>query len=95
VTHGYYVRSQVPDEQLKEVLRKFHLKNQLRLFTRCMECNSILEKVAKEDISDKLQPMTRRFYSEFLRCPGCGRIYWNGSHYERMKSHIGLIAGES
>ena len=92
VTHGYWIRSQDPVEQLKELITRFDLKNQVSLFSRCMICNTILEEVKKEDIADRLEPKTRQFFNTFRFCPGCNHIYWNGSHYERMKKFVeGII----
>ncbi len=94
VTHGYWIRSQDPEEQLKEVFKRLDLNRQVILFTRCMVCNTLLEEVKKEDIARRLQPGTRRFYSKFRRCPGCDRIYWNGSHCEKMKEFIDNIIND-
>jgi len=88
VTHGYWIRSAFHEEQLKEIFLRFDLKTRLSPFTRCMECNTILAEVLKDDISDRLLPNTRLYYHKFKECPGCRRIYWNGSHYERMKKKI-------
>lgn len=85
VTHGCWIRSVYPDEQLKEVLLRFDLKKKIAPFTRCMECNGLLEDVAKKDIINHLLPKTRQYYRKFKKCPQCDRIYWNGSHYMRMK----------
>jgi uncharacterized protein with PIN domain len=85
VTHGYWIRSTRYDEQLFEVIKRFDLKNVLKPFTRCLECNTILEDVNKEAIADSLMPKTRKYYSDFKKCPGCNRIFWEGSHYEKMK----------
>ncbi|MGZ8154291.1 MAG: Mut7-C RNAse domain-containing protein, partial [Burkholderiales bacterium] len=27
----------------------------------------------------------RSHYQRFMHCPGCGRVYWEGSHWERMR----------
>jgi hypothetical protein len=91
LTHGYWIRSSKPEEQLKEVLRRFDLKNDLRPFVRCLECNGILDDVPKEEILDILLPRTKDFYTEFKKCSGCGKVYWEGSHYERMKKFIQTI----
>ncbi|MBN1387219.1 MAG: Mut7-C ubiquitin/RNAse domain-containing protein [Bacteroidales bacterium] len=91
VTHGYWIRSQIHEEQLKEVLTRFDLKDQIRFFTRCIRCNSPLEDVKKEDIAERLEEKTRLYYSSFKRCPGCNRIYWSGSHFENMKRLITQI----
>ncbi len=88
VTHGHCIRSQRPFEQLKEIFKRFELKNQLLPFSRCIECNCILVDVSKEEISHRLLPGTRLFYHKFKKCTGCNRIYWAGSHYEKMKKLI-------
>lgn len=91
VTHGYWIRSSKPKEQLIEVLLRFDLKNTFRPFNRCLECNGILTDVSKEEIMDILLPRTKDFYTEFKKCSGCGNIYWEGSHYERMKKFIQTV----
>lgn len=88
VTHGYWIRSQFLEEQLKEVLKRLDLVNQIMPFTRCMECNELLTEVPKGDILDRLLPHTRELYDKFRKCPGCNRIYWEGSHYEKMRKYI-------
>jgi uncharacterized protein with PIN domain len=88
VTHGYWIRSQYLNEQLKEVLLRFNLKHQLLPFTRCLECNGLLTEVSKEDIMDRLLPETDKYFTDFRKCMECDRIYWEGSHYERMKRYI-------
>jgi uncharacterized protein len=91
VIQGYRVLSQKPDDQLREVFIHFAMKDQIKPFSRCMECNSILKEARKEDIYDRLFPKTREYYNSFLMCTGCGRIYWEGSHYERMKKYIETV----
>jgi len=91
VTHGYWIRSSGPEGQLIEVLKRFDLKNSLNPFTRCLECNGILQNVSKKEIIDLLQPRTRNYYAEFKKCTGCGKVYWEGSHYERMKNFVKTV----
>jgi uncharacterized protein len=88
---GLRIISQYPDEQLKEVLRKFDLKRRINPFIRCMECNGSLEDVTKEEIINRLFPMTREHYFNFKKCTVCDRIYWEGSHYERMRKYIDSV----
>jgi len=92
VTHGYWIRSAKPEEQLREVIHRFDLKTLLKPFTRCIECNGMLDDVPKDEIIHMLLPKTRDFYTDFKRCTGCGKIYWEGSHYEKMKNFIGLLS---
>jgi hypothetical protein len=95
VTHGYCVRELNSRKQLAEVLRRFDLYRQIAPFRRCVHCNGLLETVNKEDIADRLQPDTLRYYDEFRRCPTCDRIYWKGTHYEQMQRFIAEIMAEN
>ncbi len=88
VTHGYFVRSTKVKEQLKEVIKRFDLKNEIKEFTRCIECNTKLKRINKSKIINELPPKVAEWHNEFYRCPGCDKIYWKGSHYKRMLSVI-------
>jgi uncharacterized protein with PIN domain len=99
VQHGYCPRSQKADEQTIEVLRRFKLSALIAPFKRCLRCNALLKQVAKADVIDELEPLTKIYYEQFRRCPDCGRVYWSGSHYEKLKKRIEtiqtLLAGKS
>jgi uncharacterized protein len=84
VEHGRLIRSTRPMEQLAEVLRNFDLKGSFDLFSRCLRCNVALQHVSKEAVLHRLEPKTRQYYHRFQFCPCCERIYWRGSHHERM-----------
>jgi len=88
VTHGYCVRSQKPREQIVEVLRRFHLARSVSLGRRCVRCNGLLAPVEKVEIIDQLEPLTRRYYTDFCRCDTCGHVYWPGSHYARLQQFV-------
>lgn len=85
---GYYVRATRPRQQLEEIVDRFRLAAKMHPFSRCMECNAPLRQVAKHEIEHQLQPRTRRFFDEFLQCSGCGRVYWQGSHFERLRALV-------
>ncbi len=85
VTRGYWVRNTDPVKQIEEIVKRFDLKNQINEFTRCVECNSILEKIEKEKISRRLPPKVQAAHNTFLYCKNCDKIYWRGTHYESMK----------
>jgi uncharacterized protein with PIN domain len=88
VTHGYWIRSADPDQQLREVVRRFDLAGQANPFRRCMTCNGVLERVEKEVVAEQLPERTERYFDAFRKCPNCGNIYWRGSHYDKMKMYI-------
>jgi len=84
VTHGHLVRVTRPRAQLREILDHFDLWRSLRPFSRCSVCNDLVEEVSKADVEAWLPPRTAAHYEEFRRCPGCGRIYWQGAHYRSL-----------
>ncbi len=88
VRHGYWPRSQNPDEQTVEVVRRFDLSELIAPFTRCLRCNARLEEAAKADVIDKLEPLTKIYYDQFRRCPDCEQIYWPGSHFLKLQKRI-------
>ncbi len=88
VTHGYFVHSIRPMEQIKEVIHRFDLWEALQPFRRCLRCNGILIPVEKSDVLDRIPERSSQYYTEFHQCPDCGGIYWKGSHYRRMQDII-------
>jgi uncharacterized protein with PIN domain len=95
ITHGYFVRANRPGDQLTEVLRRFDLSRVIRPFRRCMVCNGVLRSVTKDDVAEALLPGTRRDFDEFWTCPECHRVYWKGSHYERLAALVEDVRGDT
>jgi uncharacterized protein with PIN domain len=91
VTHGHWVRSDKPPDQVVEVMRRFDLTGAARPFTRCLRCNALVVPVTKAEVLDRLEPRTKLYYDRFGRCPACGRVYWQGSHYERMRRLVDRV----
>jgi uncharacterized protein len=84
---GAYVRGSHPADQLADVLDRFDPP--LAPWTRCPACNGDLQPVPKHEVLHLLEPGTRRSYTDFSRCQGCGRPYWRGAHARRL---AGLVA---
>ena len=95
VTRGCYLRATEPARQLVELLHRFDLAHAMTPFRRCMHCNAVLCPIPKETISDRLLPHTRQHFNEFYNCPQCGRIYWKGSHYRRMRRFIDSVTASN
>lgn len=91
VTHGYWVRHTQPKKQLVEVITALQLESYLHPFTRCSDCNSLLKEVDKQDIVHRLKPHTARLFTKFWCCPGCHKLYWQGSHYHRFNHMINTL----
>src|SRR5438874_574700 len=94
VQTGYCPRSQNSHEQTIEVVRRFDLFDSIAPFTRCLRCNASLQKVAKADVIEKLEPLTKIYYEEFRHCMGCGQIYWAGSHFSKLQERLEEIRAQ-
>jgi len=79
--HLFINRDRV-QEQVAQILSAFPLES--NPLTRCSECNEPLKPLDKREVRDLVPSYVYETNNEFLRCPGCGRIYWNGSHVRRM-----------
>ncbi len=88
VSHGYYVRSQLPREQAAEVLARLDLTGEVRSFSRCTECNGRIVPREKGEVLHLLPENTRRFYNEFFQCEQCGKVFWHGAHWENLQELI-------
>ncbi|MGC8880297.1 MAG: Mut7-C RNAse domain-containing protein [Anaerolineae bacterium] len=81
------IESQVLDEQLAQVVHAFPLPQGMSL-PRCSECNTPLQNVSPDEVMDCVPAYVYRTHKHFRRCPGCGRIYWPGSHWERIDRRL-------
>lgn len=90
------VRADQLDDQLLEVFGRLGLRPDATLErARCSECNGELEEVSKDEVSDVTPPHVLATAARFRRCTGCSRVYWSGSHgdriLERMKTVISML----
>ncbi|HVO74648.1 MAG TPA: Mut7-C RNAse domain-containing protein [Ignavibacteriaceae bacterium] len=91
ITHGYWIRSNKIEEQLKELIERFHLKNEINEFARCLICNTQLINIDKKEVQEKIPPKVNEHQNEFYYCSNCNKIYWKGTHYEKMRVKINGI----
>ncbi len=88
---GYLlVEADEPLEQLREVLNRLELRpREDRAFTRCPRCNALLDTAGAAEVEDEVPRRVLAAKAEFRRCPGCGQVYWEGSHVRRIRERIG------
>ena len=78
-------------KQLAQVIHAFKLRNHAP-FTRCVKCNAPLEPCPRDKAAAVVPKFVSSTQKEFFSCPSCLRVYWHGSHWERMKRVINAIA---
>lgn len=83
---AHEVRSDVPLEQLRELVDALALPPPTQLFSRCLLCNTELSAPLEPGYAAPLLPEGFDPLPEPVRrCPSCGKLYWHGSHAKRMR----------
>jgi len=91
VLRGCFVRALKAEAQLSEVAARYALARHARPFTLCLHCNLRLEEAAPDTVAALVPQTIAARYAQFARCPGCDRVYWEGSHWERMRAMLGPL----
>lgn len=86
--HTYLIKNVDPRLQLIEVFERLDLYTSVAPFTRCIECNSLLQPVQKEYILELIPVSIRDWCNEYQQCNFCNRIYWKGSHFKHMSMFV-------
>jgi uncharacterized protein with PIN domain len=58
-------------------------------------CNAPIERVAKAGVEALVEAKIFQLYEDFYRCTGCGRVYWHGSHVDRILRNLEFVLGRS
>jgi len=84
-----------PKEQLREIVKKLSLETgEEKFFRRCLLCNEELRSLDRKEAEGRVPDFILQSYQVFHACPRCQRIYWPGTHYERMKKEMDGVIGE-
>ncbi len=75
------------DEQMRQLSKLFSLADGADPFSRCLVCNVLIVEESDPDPEEVPESVVERGL-ELYRCPECRRVYWHGSHVERMKGQI-------
>lgn len=85
------IKSAEPERQLRQVIASLNLDCQFRPFTICLVCNHLLEERSREEMQDRVPLYVFRTQSYYMECPNCHRIYWRGTHWQRMTRKLGNL----
>ena len=90
------IRSEGLEDQLAEVFSRLGLQPEATLeHARCSECNGDLEETTREQVSGVAPLHVLETAPRFRRCLGCGRVYWPGTHSERILARMKNVTGKS
>ncbi len=92
--HLLYVAPEHPVEQFRFVVRQLRLTTEYA-FSRCVWCNLPLEAAPDpEQLRDRVPADVLDRKLPLQICPGCGRVYWKGSHVKNTVRRLGLLIPE-
>jgi uncharacterized protein len=88
LVHGCYVRALQPDAQWREVATRLGLAQHVRPFRLCLMCNAPLRRASSDEVSDRVPEGVLERHARFVTCDVCRRVFWEGSHWKRMRARI-------
>ncbi|MBW2271905.1 MAG: Mut7-C RNAse domain-containing protein [Deltaproteobacteria bacterium] len=94
VSGVYVVAAERPFEQLREVVEAFDLGGAARPFTRCNRCNAPLVAASRGEVDGQVPARVLARHDRFQRCTHCDRVYWAGSHIQRMEGLLEKLLSE-
>lgn len=86
-----FIAEDLPFDQMVEVVSAFHIDPFENAFTRCAVCNASLLKRDKKEVAGRAPPFVYANLNEYRECPACERIYWHGSHREKIEKILGEV----
>jgi uncharacterized protein with PIN domain len=85
----FVIHANEPKKQLREVVQGLRLAMiDAELFSRCLSCNCLLDTVSREEVRAEVPDYIYQTQSRFHRCCDCGKVYWPGSHSEKMRQQL-------
>ncbi len=81
-------------DQLRFLAGKLELRGPFNAFSRCLRCNVELEPVDRSLVRDRVPPYVYRTQQRYMTCPRCGKIYWPGTHWQRMREAAEDVRGD-
>ena len=82
---------QIHSDNLEEQIREVATALPLRLvdpLSRCSLCNELLVPAPLEEVNDLVPEGVRSRHQLFWRCPSCRRVYWQGTHWDKMVARL-------
>lgn len=86
-----FVSHDNPLDQLRQVVSELRITYPDHPFSRCIICNTPLISYPKEEACRTVPEYVCKTQELFGQCPHCKKIYWKGTHYQRMEKVLGKI----
>lgn len=88
VKYGHFIFGTTKEEQFKETCQSFDLIKYSQPLSLCLECGTKLKRISHKKALERLKDFKFDKNLSFHTCEKCNKIYWEGSHYDKMKKKI-------
>jgi hypothetical protein len=78
-------------DQLELVFKEFRLRARA---PRCMPCGGELLRVDKQAVWSRIPPKTRLWINDYFVCTKCHRLFWQGTHWQRIRAQLAVLGTE-
>jgi uncharacterized protein with PIN domain len=86
---AFYVEGRTEAEKLAELAERFDFPLTIDLArSRCPRCNGRIRLTPKEQLAGKVEKNAFIYYNEFWKCSTCGRVYWQGAHWDGIRATL-------
>ncbi len=84
------IEDDMPWSQISQVIGRLNLDTSAA-FSRCLECNQTLVPRSKEEVRCSVPPYVFLTQDKYMECPSCHRLYWRGTHWQRMNTRLAAV----
>ena len=83
------IKAEKIKEQIHEVLNALKITpGPDMMFSRCIICNAELIDIDKEKIKNRVPDYVFKTETNFITCPMCKRLYWQGTHWGNVQNTL-------
>jgi hypothetical protein len=80
------------EEQIAIIVDRFHIKiADFPSKTLCPVCNGELKQIKRKEVEGKVLEAVLKKHDKFWLCKKCGKVFWEGSHWERINESVERI----
>jgi hypothetical protein len=87
------IESELPEQQIQQLMAAMDLMGKSHPFTICLECNQPLVERSPAEVKERVPPYVYKTQTQYMECPACRRIYWRGTHWKAMMRKLEKLAG--
>ncbi|MFB0556562.1 MAG: Mut7-C RNAse domain-containing protein [Dehalococcoidia bacterium] len=87
-----FIKHDDPKAQLQQIVKTLNLNYHFRPFSLCLDCNQTLIPRSKDEVQSLVPSYVFKTQKQYMECPSCHRIYWQGTHWQAMVKELENLA---